>query len=91
MNLRPSNILKNIEDGVTFVVGSAARGVTRKVGNAAHDVRIEYRARQMAAEARRMAKQVARVNKLTPEEQRDMERDLHDIVARTNELLRDKR
>lgn len=84
---RISNGVRTIEN----VVGFVAVSVGRKAARTAHDVHIEYKARQLAAESKRITKQMQKVNDMSWAEKRQMERDQRDIVARTNELLAGRR
>lgn len=86
MNLRPSNILKNIEDTVGFAAGSVARRAKRF----GHDVRVEYRARQLAAETRRVRKLMDKLDALDPDEAAALARDQAEIIGRASELVRGK-
>lgn len=86
MNLRPSNILKNVEDTVAFVAGSAGR----KAKRFAHDVRIEFRARQMAAESKRLAKVMRKLDSLDAHEAAELARDQAEILGRAQQILRGK-
>lgn len=86
-NFRPSNILKNIEDGIGFAVGS----VGRKAGKFGHDVKVEFRARQLAAEERRVRKMAEKFSAMSPEDQADLARESAEILGRAAQLLRNKR
>lgn len=86
-NFRPSNILKNIEDGIGFVAGS----VGRKAGKFGHDVKVEFRARQLAASERQVRKMAEKFNAMPPEEQADLARESAEIIGRASQLLRNKR
>lgn len=86
-NFRPSNILKNIEDSVTFAAGS----VGRKAGKFGHDVKVEFRARQIAAEARRIEREVKRMERLSYHEAQVALADQMEILGRAQQLLRERK
>ena len=86
-NFRPSNILKNIEDGIGFVAGGAAR----KAGRFGHNVRVEFRARQLANAERAARKLDAKFARMSDDELVATMNDQLEILQRAAELRRGKR
>ena len=87
MNFRPSNIIRHVEDTVAF----AASGVARRAKRGAHEVRVEYRARQIAAEAKRIEREMKRMEKLDFHEAQAALEDQMEILARAQQLIRERR
>lgn len=84
---RLSNGVRRIENVVGFVVGGAAR----KAAQGAHNVRVEYQARQIHGHALRQQKIAAKLNRLSEDEAADLFNDQLEVLQRVAELQRGKR
>lgn len=78
-NLRPSRLVRKLEDGVSAVGHHVARG--------ARAVRNEYRARQLAAMSADILKQADAISRMSPGERAAFEIEQQHVAARVNELL----
>lgn len=83
LNLRPSRVVRGIEDTVLFIGTAAATGVLR----ATRAVRSEYQARQLAASARSVEEQARKIEAMSPAEQAAFYAAQAAVHARAGELL----
>jgi hypothetical protein len=105
MNLRPSNLLRHIENGVitTAVVATggvllgargiatAGRAAKSAVARASHEVALEVEARQMAKHARRIMQEQDALARMSPEAAAQHRADRTAIDLRVQELLNERR
>lgn len=85
--MRLSNGIRRIENVLGFVAGSAARGVAR----GAHNVRVEYQARQIHGHALRQRKLEAKLAKLSDDDANALFADQLEVIQRVAELQRGSR
>lgn len=80
--IRPSTLLRVVEDGVI----TAGSSIARRTKSVAHAVSIEYQARQLDAYMRHIARTAQRYEQMTPEERYMYADDMATIEARAAEL-----
>lgn len=80
--LRPSHIVRSVEDGVLAASSKVANGTK----NAVRAVRVEYNAREIDKMQRKVEKLAVKVRQMDPEERAQLAAEEAAILARAEEL-----